>query len=213
VRSKYYPPKYAEEGFHCPHCAVYSHHVWFSIYRQNKSEGVEFVQFPDLWASACLHCGAFSYWFKQRLIEPAETSAELAHPDMPDDCKAFFEEARQVFPQSPRGAAALLRLVVQMLCKHFGGKGEKIDDDIAGMVKNGLPVLVQKALDYCRVVGNNAVHPGEIVIEDNAEIAQQLFGMINFIVEDRITRPNEIEALYSGLPEGARDAIDRRDGK
>jgi hypothetical protein len=37
--------------------------------------------------------------------------------------------------------------------------------------------------------------------------------MINFIVEDRISRPNEINALYLALPEAAREAIEKRDGK
>ena len=76
----------------------------------------------------------------------------------------------------------------------------------------GLPPTIQQSLDYCRVVGNNAVHPGEIDLNDSPEIAQQLFGMINFIVDDRISRPKEIAALYMKLPEKARAAIEKRDG-
>jgi len=67
-------------------------------------------------------------------------------------------------------------------------------------------------LDVVRVIGNNAVHPGEISIDDNPEIAQALFGLINVIVENRIAEPKRIEALYASLPEGARNAIERRDG-
>jgi hypothetical protein len=37
--------------------------------------------------------------------------------------------------------------------------------------------------------------------------------MMNFIVENRITQPKHIEALYSKLPEGARLAIDKRDAE
>jgi hypothetical protein len=48
-------------------------------------------------------------------------------------------------------------------------------------------------------------------LNDTPEIAQQLFQMINFIVDDRITRPKEIEALYSQLPEDSRKAIEKRD--
>jgi hypothetical protein len=78
-------------------------------------------------------------------------------------------------------------------------------------VSKGLPAKVQKALDYCRVVGNNAVHPGEINLNDTPDIAQNLFRMVNFIVEDRITRPKEIDELYGLLPEASREAIEKRD--
>ena len=61
------------------------------------------------------------------------------------------------------------------------------------------------------MVGNNAVHPGEIEINDTPDIAHNLFAMMNFIVEDRIARPKQIQALYTQLPEGARNAIEARD--
>ena len=35
--------------------------------------------------------------------------------------------------------------------------------------------------------------------------------MINFIVEDRITRPKKVAGLYSVLPKGALKAVQKRD--
>jgi|SRR5665647_2594902 len=93
----------------------------------------------------------------------------------------------------------------------LGEKGESINDDIGSLVKKGLPVEVQQALDYCRVIGNNAVHPGEIELTDNPEISHSLFEMMNFIVEDRISRPKRVAGLYKILPEGAIKAVEKRD--
>lgn len=70
---------------------------------------------------------------------------------------------------------------------------------------------MQRALDIIRVIGNNAVHPGQISVEDNTEIAKALFKLMNIIVDQMITQVNEINDLYNILPSGVRDAIERRD--
>lgn len=78
---------------------------------------------------------------------------------------------------------------------------------------NGLNPLVQKSLDALRITGNNAVHPGEINLEEKPEKVLKLFELLNFIANKMITEPREIENFYTGLPEGALDAVKRRDGK
>lgn len=147
------------------------------------------------------------------MMVPSDCPVEPPHPDLPEACHPDYEEAREIVSRSPRGAVALLRLCLQKLMPHIGEEGKNINDDIKSLVAKGLPSLVQQALDFCRVVGNNAVHPGELNINDTPEIANHLFRMVNFIVEDRITRPKEIETLYSKLPHGAINAIAKRDGK
>ena len=89
--------------------------------------------------------------------------------------------------------------------------GENINSDIAALVKDGLSPGVQKALDTVRVTGNNAVHPGEIDLNDNTDIAVAIFGLMNYIVEQQITRPRELESIYQSLPESSREQIARRD--
>lgn len=44
-------------------------------------------------------------------------------------------------------------------------------------------------------------------------MAQVLFEMINFIVEEMISRPKRINEAYERLPAGAREAIRKRDAK
>jgi len=114
---------------------------------------------------------------------------------MPKECVPEYEEARNIAAASPRAAAALMRLALQKLMTVLGGKGKNINEDIGVLVRKGLPVKVQRELHFCRVVGKNAVHPGEIGLSDTPRIAHTLFSMMNFIVEDRISRPKHIETL------------------
>ncbi|EJG0767785.1 DUF4145 domain-containing protein [Vibrio parahaemolyticus O5:K30] len=147
------------------------------------------------------------------MIVPSEAPVPPAHLDLPESCLSDYNEARDIVARSPKAGAALLRLVLQKLMKELGEKGKNINDDIASLVSKGLPIEVQQALDYCRVVGNNSVHPGEISIDDDPQIAFSLFEMINFIVEVRISQPKRINELYSILPEGALKAVQKRDGE
>lgn len=142
---------------------------------------------------------------------PNGSVAPLPHPDMPEIVVPDYIEARSIVNDSPRGAAALLRLCVQKLCLHLGETSGNINADIGSLVDNGLPVGIQQALDVVRVVGNNAVHPGELSEADIADVATSLFELVNIIVEDRIARPKALDALYLRLPQGARDAVNKRD--
>lgn len=98
-----------------------------------------------------------------------------------------------------------------MLMPHLGQKGKNINEDIGALVKSGLPVQVQQALDVCRVIGNNAVHPGEIMFDEENQVVNTLFGLVNFIVENQITQPKQLAAMYKSLPDGAREGISKRD--
>ena len=109
---------------------------------------------------------------------PGIKSGVLPNRDLPDDILRDFEEAREIANSSPRGAAALLRLCVQKLCTHLAEKGKNINDDIASLVRKGLNPKIQQSLDIVRVIGNEAVHPGELDLKDDRETALLLFGSL-----------------------------------
>ncbi|WP_374518225.1 DUF4145 domain-containing protein [Undibacterium squillarum] len=204
--SKYYPPQDQVKQFNCIHCGVFAKQHWGFLtfgYHSTRVSPVTYCQ--------CEHCRELSYWHQSRMIIPAEAPVAPPHPDTPASIVDEYQEARSIFARSPRAAVALLRLAIQKLMPELGEKGENINTDIKSLVAKGLPVQVQQAFDFCRVVGNNAVHPGEINLNDTPEMGQHLFNMINFIVEDRITRPKQIAELYAQLPEPARAAVERRD--
>jgi hypothetical protein len=144
------------------------------------------------------------------MIDPLGMSGPPPHPDTPESPLADYEEARSIAGLSPRGACALLRLALQKLCTSLGASGD-LNSAIGELVSNGLDPQVQRALDTLRVVGNNAVHPGEMDLADDHATANALFGTMNFIVEQLITRPRVLSELYTSLPERALAQIERRD--
>ena len=152
-------------------------------------------------------------WVADSLIYPDNPSTIEPNEEMPPEIRADFKEAAIIVDKSPRGAAALLRLCIQKLMVHLDLKGKKIDDDIGELVKRGLDGRVQMALDVVRVIGNQAVHPGTIDLRDDKATALELFVLVNLIVEAMIATPKHIEKMYSTLPPGALEAIQKRDKK
>jgi uncharacterized protein DUF4145 len=213
MNRNYVPPEYQAEAFHCPHCHVYAHQSWWHVLRGTKADR---CVVKELQISYCVKCREVAIWKQSGVIDgimiyPLTSVAPHPADDMPDNVKEDFQEARRVFSLSPRSAAALLRLALQKLLKHLGEKGKNIDDDIGSLVQKGLPVLIQQSLDAVRVIGNNAVHPGHLDLKDKPETAMTLFGLLNFIVEQRITQPKHIDQIYNGLPKSNLDAIAKRD--
>jgi len=146
------------------------------------------------------------------MVYPDVNLAPPPNPDLPNNIQSDYDEAGAILSRSPRGAAGLLRLAIQKLCVELGQPGKNINDDIAALVQKGLPAGVQQALDSVRVIGNEAVHPGQIDFSDTPEVATTLFSLINFICEKMISDPKTIEAIYGGLPPEKLAAIKKRDG-
>ena len=161
--------------------------------------------------SDCFNCNDIALWIDDRLVWPQRGEAPLPNADLPEDVRGDYEEASTILDLSPRGACALLRLGIQKLCMHLGEKGKNLNDDIASLVRKGLDSRVQQALDVVRVIGNNAVHPGEINLKDNRAIAEKLFRLVNLIADRMITHPKHVSEMYSGLPENALKQIEKRD--
>ena len=205
---KYEAPEIEKEAFNCPHCQAYSHQEWF----QGQKYGIRsFI--PELRIASCSHCDNNSYWLDGKIISPESTGIPSPNEDLDEEIKIDYLEAASIFNKSPRGTAALLRLAIQKLCKQLGETGDNINSDIASLVNKGLPIQVQQALDTVRVIGNECVHPGQINLNDNREIAKKLFELINIIARIMITQPKEIANIYNSLPKEKLDGIINRDSK
>lgn len=146
------------------------------------------------------------------MLFPETGNSPFPNIEMPDSVKKIYLEAASIHTKSPRGAAALLRLAIQVLCKELGEEGNNINTDIGNLVAKGLPNIVQQSLDIVRVTGNDAVHPGQIDTDD-AETVGQLFDLINVIIEYMIALPKKVSGIYSNLPSNKLNGINKRDGK
>lgn len=164
--------------------------------------------------ATCQSCRKCSLWADGVLVAPRLTHVPKANQDMGQNIQALYAEAASVLTESPRGAAALLRLALQHLLVQLGKPGKNINNDIKDLVAGGLSPRIQQALDVLRVVGNNAVHPGQIDMDDSRDVAAKLFQVLNFIAEEMITKPRELNELYSTvMPEEAKQYINKRDGR
>jgi hypothetical protein len=202
-------PAIGKGAFVCPHCAAYAHQMWGEV-QANMAAGPRVVRESRM--SLCAHCDGYAYWHGETLAYPTRGRAgPPPHVEMPPEPRGDYVEAQSILDLSPRGASALLRLALQKLMVALGEKGKDINADIGALVKKGLAVEVQQALDSLRVIGNNAVHPGEMDLTDDRETALALFDVLNFIVEQRVAQPKKLQALYDRLPSGAKDAIEKRD--
>ena len=205
MKAKFVPPKSLAKGFNCPHCGVFAHQVWSQtgmFLNAHTDRNLAFAQSDfDARASICQHCGKLCLWFNGKMIFPDTIGVEMPNEDLPPDIKADYMEAASVLQKSPRAAAALLRLALQKLCKHLGGKGKKIQEDIDLLVENGLPKGVLEAMDSVRIIGNEALHPGQIDIRDDTGTAATLFRLINFAADKTLTDPKQLQEFYATLPD------------
>jgi len=171
------------------------------------------LKINNLHISECYNCKRISLWVYDKLVYPAIKIGNIPNKDLPAPIMCVVEEAREILQTSPKGAATLLRLSIQMLCKELGESGTDINSDIASLVKKGLNPVVQKALDVVRVIGNEAVHPGRIDLNDDRETAARLFDLVNVVAEQMISQPKMVQDIYDSMPENKKLAIKTRDEK
>ena len=200
--------------FTCPHCNTLSQmetdkHHFKSDYVGNSGNQLIFKNV--VYIHRCQCCGKKTIWIDDKYVYP-DIVAEEANTDMPDTVKQLYEEAGLIYSKSPRAACALLRLAIDRLCNELGETDRDISKNIGALVEKGLPRTIQQALDIVRVVGNKAVHPGQIAFDvDDQNTALMLMKLVNMITERMISEPKEINTMFEQLPESIKTSIENRD--
>jgi len=189
----YIKPEFGKKVFTCPHCNIVSQQKFYPVAIHNfpLSDFDEFLNpieeddhgklvvgrgscfhsdFEHLVISICDYCEGYCIWLlkDKKLIFPL-ISGPSPNPDLPKDIIDDFNEARAIVNLSPRGSAALSRLILEKLLKYLGIEGDSLNNRIKNLVKRGLDERLQQAMDTLRVFGNEAVHPGVIDLKDDRE--------------------------------------------
>lgn len=211
---KYTAPDKKLSAFTCPHCGVYAQ-MKYSEHNFKEDEICitfdECIDTNTATLARCANCGNKIIWIKDEYVYPNLLPIS-PNEDMPNVVKVLYEEAGLIYTKSPRAACALLRLAIDRLCNELGETDRDINKNIASLVKRGLSIEVQRAFDIVRVVGNKAVHPGQIAFDvDSVETAETLFTLINLIVDRLISEPKRIDEMFDKLPENVKNAVKKRD--
>ncbi len=208
--TRYIAPRLRLRAFNCPHCNAFAQQDWT---RLSATEGGKIFPAEELCVSTCSLCYKYVVWNKKEMIYPIVGPFPPAPDDMPGRVKAEYDEARQIAVVSPRSAAALLRQAIFELCKHLGAKGDD-PGEVAASVKNDLPIGIHRALDVARVVGKDAVRPGVVDSKDDRDAVENLFDLVNIIVEQTITNPNRLSAFCQKVaPDDPKKSAKTRDKK
>ena len=197
-------PQHGLDAFTCPHCGICSVQIWSNEGEFSRSDDNKIMPSDYLiQISKCQYCTDQCLWVDEAIVSP-DIQVSLPNKDLDDDIKKDYREAAFILRKSPRAAAALLRLAMQKLCKQLGAEGKSIHNDIIALSQKGLPEGVLEAMDSVRIIGNEAVHPGEIDLRDDVETATEMFSLVNLVAEKMLTYPKKVKALHGSLPEKKR---------
>lgn len=238
---EYTPPSPFLKSFTCPHCGSFALHDEILLGSRNCFPGVYLINNKDgsgrfgeneiFEFRRCCACnktsilkikGAivfengitrFKPFREFELVYPQLFNAIEPNSDMPEDIKAFFNEARSVSKNSTRAATALLRIATEKLVKDLLGlKGSeyantKMHHAIERLYQEkNLNTNIYKALMSLKLFGNEASHPNEDLsrleayFSNDKDLMNKLFNLLNLIVDDLISKPKQIEELFNSAP-------------
>lgn len=103
--------RFLGSAFNCPNCNAFAKQTWYDMAR--KSSGGSYGWVGS--AKVCIysHCVNASLWLDSKMIHPRQGVVGSPNRDVEDDIQADYEEAARILDDSPRGAAALVRLCIQ----------------------------------------------------------------------------------------------------
>ena len=148
----YVAPEVRLDAFHCPHCGSYSDQYWTPLY-VSYNRGGSSTTMENYTVGRCNRCKDVTIWSGEHQIYPSTGNAPLPNPDMPEEIRQDYNEARDIVGRSPRSACMLLRLCVEKICDEKISGSDDMNEKIRKMVNKGLDDRIKNALDSVRVIG------------------------------------------------------------
>ncbi len=206
-------PAVNKTDFECPYCKGYCEQVWVTlassvlVRHDNSNDAIRIAR--------CKFCNQHSIWVSEEMVYPHESSAPEATNHMPEEVKRVFDSARLVSIHSPRAAAVLLRVALEIITLSLDETDPSLNKRIGNLKKKGVDDSVIKSLDIVRIIANEGgAHAGGIDLtgEDGRVVVNKLFLLVNYIVQMTIGVHAEIKHdLVSLVPEDKRKWAEDRD--
>lgn len=147
--------------------------------------------------STCRSCEQSTVWIEEDIVFPRQSLMPEPNEDLEEDIKHLYREASNIFHDSPRAAAALLRVCIEKLCRSLISQKGSLHDCINKLRDTkGLNSQIVDTLHICRVIGNEAVHSGTIDFEEDSDKVKFHFFLVNDIADELVSKPKQIQESY-----------------
>jgi hypothetical protein len=108
-----------------------------------------------------------------------------------DEASEDFEEAAAVLNKSPRAVTALIRICIQNMMPLLKETGKSLDENISSLVRKGLEVEIQQAMDVLQVFRRNPGQESDVDLRDETAIATRMLESLKEILERRMLNNRE----------------------
>src|SRR6476646_9474232 len=160
------------------------------------------VKLLNLHASRCYNCKGFTVWVRDRLVFPSrgdeppdvvevdfeEVAEDVQETAEDEEVSEDFEEAAAILNKFPRGAAALTRVCIQNMMPLLEENAENLDENVSSLVRKGLEVEIQQAMDVLKVVRKNPSQITEVDLKEENEAAKIFLTSLTQILKRRMLK-------------------------
>ena len=131
-----------------------------------------------------------------KMIYPKFSSSPIPNEDISGDYLIIYNEAAQIFEDSPKAAAALLRTILEKFLRNKFNLENKFLGEILKekSVNQELGEKITNFLKKLKNIGNNAAHSSRMIYDDDdKEDVKKLFTGINIVFDRLITQEKIID--------------------